>query len=49
MKIMSLTKMIVITKTLQEVHANLWGQYKPDSILDKNHIALLLDKFTCKS
>lgn len=41
--------MILITRRLQEVYTNLWGLYKPMSILGKNYIAILFDEFNCKS
>lgn len=39
-------KMTPITKRLQEIYTNLWGFYKPASILGMNYVALLFDGFT---
>ena len=40
--------MTLITRRLQEVHADLWGSYKLAFISYKSYIALLLDEFTRK-
>lgn len=42
-RIIKSKKMTLITRRLQEVHADLWGSYKPASILRKNYVALLLN------
>lgn len=48
-RIVKSKRMTLTIRKLQEVHANLWGLYKPASISEKNDIALLLDEFTHKS
>ena len=48
-KIVKLKRMILTIRWLQKIHAELWGPHKPASISSKNHVALLLDKFTRKS
>lgn len=37
--------MTLITKKLQEVYTDLLGLHKPAFILEKNYMALLLEKF----
>ena len=41
--------MTPIIKRLHKVHTDLWCAYNPVSILTKNYVALLFDKFTHKS
>ena len=48
-RIVSLKKMTVKTRKLQEVHAHLWGPHKSTFISGKNYMAVLLNKFTRKS
>ena len=48
-RIVKSKKMTLITKRLEEIHANLWGSHDPASISSKNYVALLLDEFTRKS
>ena len=40
--------MTLITKKLQEVYTDLLGLHKPAFILEKNYMALLLEKFIWK-
>lgn len=47
-RIVKLKKMIPTTKKLQEIYANLLGSYKLISILGKNYVYLIFNKFTCK-
>lgn len=48
-RIVTSKNMTLITKRLQEVYADLQGPHKPTFILEKNYVALLLDKFIQKS
>lgn len=47
-RMIKLKKINPITRRLQEVQADLWGLYKSTSILSKNFVVLLFDKFTRK-
>ena len=42
-------RMILTTRRLQEIHADLWGPHERASSSGKNHVALLLNEFTRKS
>lgn len=48
-RIVKLKKIILIIKRLQEIYTVLYNPHKHVSLLEKNYIALLLNKFTCKS
>ena len=48
-RIVKSKKMTLTTRRLQEVHADLWGPYKPAFISGKSYVTLLLNEFTRKS
>ena len=48
-RIVKSIRMILTTKRLQKIHADLWRPDDPTSILGKNYVALLLNEFTRKS
>ena len=41
--------MILTTRKLQKIHADLWGPHNPPLLSGRIYVSLLLDEFTCKS